>query len=133
MDVKEKLRKIGQEQLLKYESELTEEQKKALYEQIESLDFSVVKNIEHLHKPEKRGKITPLKSLELPEIKAREAEYRKVGVDALKAGKVGAVLLAGGMGTRLGSNDPKGMYNVGLTRDLYIFECLINNMMDVVR
>ena len=133
MDVREKLSKIGQEQLLKYESELTEEQKKALYEQIESLDFSVVKNIEHLHKPEKRGKITPLKSLELPEIQAREAEYRKVGVDAIKAGKVGAVLLAGGMGTRLGSNDPKGMYNVGLTRDLYIFECLINNMMDVVK
>jgi len=37
------------------------------------------------------------------------------------------------MGTRLGSDDPKGMYNVGLTRELYIFECLINNLMDVVK
>ena len=133
MDIREKLAKIGQEQLLKYENELTEDQKKALYEQIESLDFSVVKNIEHLKKPEKRGVITPLKSLELPEIEKRKAEYEKVGVEAIKAGKVAAVLLAGGMGTRLGSNDPKGMYNVGITRDLYIFECLINNMMDVVK
>ena len=133
MDIKEKLAKIGQEQLLKYEDELTEDQKKALYEQIESLDFSVVKNIEHLKKPGKRGVITPLKSLELPEIEKRKAEYEKVGIEAIKAGKVAAVLLAGGMGTRLGSNDPKGMYNVGITRDLYIFECLINNMMDVVR
>ncbi|MBO4679495.1 MAG: UDPGP type 1 family protein, partial [Lachnospiraceae bacterium] len=62
MELKEKLAKIGQEQLLKYENELTESQKKALYEQIESLDFSVVKNIEHLKKPEKRGTISPLKS-----------------------------------------------------------------------
>ena len=75
MDIREKLAKIGQEQLLKYENELTEEQKKALYEQIESLDFSVVKNIEHLKKPGKRGVITPLKSLELPEIEKRKAEY----------------------------------------------------------
>ena len=42
-------------------------------------------------------------------------------------------MLAGGMGTRLGSDDPKGMYNVGITKDLYIFECLINNLMDVVK
>ena len=52
---------------------------------------------------------------------------------AIRAGKVGAVLLAGGMGTRLGSDNPKGMYNVGITKTLYIFECLINNLMDVVR
>ena len=133
MELKEKLAKIGQEHLLKYENELTDSQKKALYEQIESLDFSVIKNIEHLHKPEKRGNITPLKSLELSDIEKKKAEYEKTGIEAIKAGKVGAVLLAGGMGTRLGSNDPKGMYNVGLTRDLFIFECLINNMMDVVK
>ena len=44
-----------------------------------------------------------------------------------------AVLLAGGMGTRLGFDLPKGCYNVGLTHELFIFQCLINNLMDVVR
>ena len=44
-----------------------------------------------------------------------------------------AILMAGGMGTRLGSDNPKGMYNVDITRELYIFECLINNLMDVVK
>jgi UDP-N-acetylglucosamine/UDP-N-acetylgalactosamine diphosphorylase len=41
------------------------------------------------------------------------------------------VLLAGGMGTRLGSDAPKGVYNIGITKELYIFECLIRNMMRV--
>ena len=45
---------------------------------------------------------------------------------------MGAVLLAGGQGTRLGFDKPKGMFNIGETRELYIFECLMNNLMDVV-
>ena len=40
-------------------------------------------------------------------------------------------MLAGGMGTRLGSDAPKGVYNIGVTKDLYIFECLIHNLMQV--
>ena len=43
------------------------------------------------------------------------------------------MLLAGGMGTRLGSEEPKGIYNIGLTKDVFIFQRLIENLMDVVR
>lgn len=133
MNAYEKIEKYGQNQLLKFEADLPEADKKALLEQIESLDFDVVKNIEHLSKPAPRGKFSKLETYTLADIETKKAEYKKVGVDAIKAGKVGAVLLAGGMGTRLGSNDPKGMYNVGISRDLYIFECLINNLTDVVK
>ena len=77
--------------------------------------------------------ITPLAAMQLPEIEANRESFTATGIEAIRAGKVGAVLLAGGMGTRLGSDNPKGMYNVGITRELYIFECLVNNLMDVVR
>jgi UDP-N-acetylglucosamine/UDP-N-acetylgalactosamine diphosphorylase len=131
MNALETIKKYGQEQLLRFESELTDEQKKKLYSQIESLDFDLLKNIEE--KPAlNKGVISPLKAMELIEINAYREELKNIGLDAIRNGKVGAVMLAGGMGTRLGSDDPKGMYNVGITRKLYIFQCLINNLFDVV-
>lgn len=133
MELKEKLDQIGQSHLLKYENELDDEQKSSLYKQLEKVDFSVLRNVDSLSQKAERGEITPLAALDLKRIEAKKDTYLKTGTEAVKAGKVGAVLLAGGMGTRLGSNDPKGMYNVGVNRELYIFECLINNIMDVVR
>lgn len=131
--VTEKLEKYNQQQLLRFEDSLDEAAREKLYEQIASLDFSVLSEIDKRKEGIKKGEITPLKAMELSEISAREGELSEVGVQALKAGKVGAVLLAGGMGTRLGSDNPKGMYNIGVNRELYIFECLINNLMDVVK
>ena len=131
MNALETIKKYGQEQLLRFESELTDEQKNKLYSQIESLDFDLLKNIEE--KPAlNKGVISPLKAMELTEINAYREELKNIGLDAIRNGKVGAVMLAGGMGTRLGSDNPKGMYNVGITRKLYIFQCLINNLFDVV-
>ena len=49
----------------------------------------------------------------------------------LAEGKVGAVLLAGGQGSRLGYDGPKGTFNIGVTRELSIFEQLMRNVSDV--
>ena len=131
--VKEKLVKYGQEHLLKYYDELSAEEKQALLAQIETTDMTVLEACHHREEIAQKGVIAPLAAMQLDEIEAGREEFTAVGLDAIRAGKVGAVLLAGGMGTRLGSDDPKGMYNVGLTRKLYIFECLINNLTDVVK
>ena len=42
------------------------------------------------------------------------------------------LLLAGGMGTRLGVDGPKGAYDIGITKPLYIFEQQMNNLKEVV-
>ncbi|MCR5755879.1 MAG: UDPGP type 1 family protein [Acetatifactor sp.] len=130
---KAKLESYGQEHLLKYYEQLSEEEKQALLAQIDDVDMSILEVCKHRDEIAKKGEITPLAAMEISEIEKNREQFVKVGTDAIRAGKVGAVLLAGGMGTRLGSDDPKGMYNVGLTRELYIFECLVNNLMDVVR
>ncbi|MCM1216841.1 MAG: UTP--glucose-1-phosphate uridylyltransferase [Lachnospiraceae bacterium] len=130
---KEKLASYGQEHVLRYYDELSEEEKQALLDQIEATDMSILDACRHKEDLVQRGVITPLAAMQLEEIEAGRASFEAAGVEAIKAGKIGAVLLAGGMGTRLGSDDPKGMYDIGKTRQLYIFECVINNLLDVVR
>lgn len=128
-----KLKDFGQEHVLNYYEELTEREKEMLLAQIEATDFSVLSSCREKSDATGRGVIAPLAAMQLPEIEANKERFTALGLEAIRAGKVGAVLLAGGMGTRLGSDDPKGMYNIGLTKDVYIFQRLIENLMDVVR
>lgn len=129
--VKKQLESIGQEQVLRFYDELTPQEQERFLQQIAQTDFSVIDTLTQGHDVNK-GEIAPLKSMTLDEIAQKKDSYTSIGIQALKDNKVAAVLLAGGMGTRLGSDAPKGVYNIGVTKDLYIFECLINNLMDVV-
>ncbi|MCM1143272.1 MAG: UTP--glucose-1-phosphate uridylyltransferase [Blautia sp.] len=129
----EKLEKYGQLHVLKYYEELNQEQKETLLQQIEDTDMEVVTLCSHKEELKERGRITPLSAMQLSEIETNREEFTETGIEAIKAGKVGAVLLAGGMGTRLGSDAPKGVYNIGLTKEVYIFQRLIENLLDVVR
>ncbi len=128
----EKLKAAGQEHALKYYDELTSEQQESLLAQIEETDFSVLASFEKHKEGAKRGKITPLSVMQLSQIEERKEEFDQIGLDAIKKGKIGAVLLAGGMGTRLGTDDPKGVYNIGINKEVYIFQRLIENLLDVV-
>lgn len=129
----EKLKKYGQEHVLAGYGELSEQEKASLLAQIEATDFSVLSSCKNKKETEGRGVITPLAAMQLPEIREKKDQFMAIGMKAIRDGKVGAVLLAGGMGTRLGSDDPKGMYNIGVTRDVYIFQRLIENLLDVVK
>lgn len=129
----DKLEKSGQLHVLKYYEELTQEEKEALLAQVETLDFSMTESCKHKEELNQKGKITPLSAMQLNEIAERKEEFMSAGIEAIRAGKVGAVLLAGGMGTRLGSDAPKGVYNIGLTKEVFIFQRLIENLLDVVR
>ncbi|MBQ8640150.1 MAG: UDPGP type 1 family protein [Lachnospiraceae bacterium] len=127
------LSRYDQLQLLTYFDELNETEQNSLLAQIESIDWSLLDLLKNRTTTEEsRGVLEPLGALEVDEIERRRDEFEAIGAEAIRSGKVGAVLLAGGQGTRLGYDGPKGTFNVGVTRDLYIFECLINNLMDVV-
>jgi UTP-glucose-1-phosphate uridylyltransferase galU len=125
----EKLKKYGQEHVLKYYDELLDEQRNTLIEQIDRTDFTVIGQAAETGK---RGTIAPIKAMTIPEIDMGRERFERIGMEAVKAGKLGAVLLAGGMGTRLGSDAPKGMYDIGISKPVYIFQRLIENLMKVV-
>lgn len=127
------LRAHGQEQVLRYYGELSEEEKRSLLSQIEKIDWDTIALYSHPENLSGTGKIQPISGLKIADIERRRAEFLSCGTEIVKSGKVGAVMLAGGQGTRLGSDSPKGAYDIGITRPVYIFERLIRNLQGVCR
>jgi UDP-N-acetylglucosamine/UDP-N-acetylgalactosamine diphosphorylase len=60
-------------------------------------------------------------------------EVRKRGEAALAAGKVGAILVAGGQGTRLGFDHPKGMFPIGPLSGASLFQIMFEKVMALSR
>lgn len=123
------MKKYNQKHLLNFKKDLTKEEYKALKNQIQELDFSYLDALGQAQ--QEKGEISPIKAMTLKEIKQNSKKFEKIGLQALKNQEVGALLLAGGMGTRLGSDNPKGMYNIGKTKDVFIFQRLIENLLEV--
>lgn len=129
--IKQKLDNYSQTHLLQFYDTLTVEEQQNLQRQIESIDFSLLELCKGGVQEAKKGNIQPIDALSLDEIEKNKAAYYEAGIKLLRQGKVGAVLLAGGQGTRLGFDKPKGTFRIGVDRELYIFQCLIDNLMQV--
>lgn len=124
------LNMLHQEHIAAHMETLSEADRVTMMKQIDDLDFSVLNAGET---NEERGTFAPLFATTLSEIQEQCSKFTDIGLQAIRDGKVGAVLLAGGQGSRLGFDHPKGMFNIGINRELYIFECLINNLLEVTR
>lgn len=131
-DARIKLAEYHQEHVLHYYDSLTSDEQEQLLQQIADTDFSVLNQIHKKAKEECRGKITPIQAMQRTEITENLDHLTQTGLAAIREGRVGAVLLAGGMGTRLGSDHPKGMFDIGITKPVYIFQRIIRNLLDVV-
>lgn len=107
---------------------LSKKEKELLEKQLSKISFSCDDLTSY-----SKGIISPINVLKQEEIALNKNDYYKIGIQALNEGKVAMVTLAGGMGTRLGSDSPKGTYNIGITKDLFIFECQIKQLLNVVK
>lgn len=131
-EARQKLEKYNQGHLLKYYDTLPEAEQAALLQQISETDLSVVTRIGKKEAAKKESSISPIAAMTLDEINTGREAFTETGTEAIRSGKVGAVLLAGGMGTRLGSDNPKGMYDIGITKPVYIFQRIVDNLFDIV-
>lgn len=124
------LKEHHQEHIMRGFDALSPEQQSGLLQQISDLNWKEIA-LAGSQDEFPCGELSPLGAVEIDEINRRKAEFDEAGYVAIRQGKVAALLLAGGMGTRLGLDKPKGELNVGVERELYLFQCLINNLMDV--
>lgn len=142
-ELKENYEKAEQAQVFAFYDSLSVAEKAALYEQLSSFDPEYINTITskalNPPKPEKKEE-----SEDGEEAKDKEAELQPLpdsatasildskpediekwysqGLDLIAENKVGVVLMAGGQGTRLGSSDPKGCFNIGLPSEKSLFQ-----------
>lgn len=121
------LEKYGQQHVLRYYDKLSEKQKETLLSTVDKIDFAAFSTV-RTDAVKQVGEITPADALPLKEIKKQRARFTATGLAAIREGRVGVVLLAGGQGTRLGFDAPKGTFDIGVGKPLYIFECQIKSV-----
>ncbi len=129
-EIKIILKKYGQEHLLNHYETLDETYKKELLNQIEEIDFELANSLyQSVGKKEKQeDKITPIEYLDKYKLYDDYKYYENIGKKAIMEGKLAAVTMAGGQGTRLGHKGPKGTYDIGLTSHKSLFELLCDHL-----
>jgi UDP-N-acetylglucosamine/UDP-N-acetylgalactosamine diphosphorylase len=131
----------GQGHLFAFYGELSSASQQKLLDEIAALDFDVldrliddyVKRAGHLPP---LGKLEPAPVFTLPKSaqeKNDEQDASAKGEEALRQGRVGCFLVAGGQGTRLGLNGPKGAFVIGPATDRTLFQIHAEKIMALRR
>lgn len=128
-DVYARLKALHEEHLLRFFGDLTPDEQQAFLDQLSSTDFSCLASFPHRTDPVRHGVFSPLPAMRLDDIHAQRDAFRTRGLEEAEKGSLGAVLLAGGMGTRLGADGPKGVFDIGVTHPVYIFQRIFENLM----
>lgn len=130
--IRKLLRKHSQEHLLMKYDELDKVGKKQLLDLIETIDFDLMERLyQKATTPviEENSTIEPISYIDKDTLAEGDAAfYKEIGKTAIKYGKVAAVTMAGGQGTRLGFNGPKGAFVFYPEKNKSIFEALADTM-----
>jgi UDP-N-acetylglucosamine/UDP-N-acetylgalactosamine diphosphorylase len=131
----ERLRRFSQEHVLRWWTELSVDQQASLAEQLHGLDLEWLERQRAAH--DRTSEDTPARQAERarppaelvrlprsPQDRAAWARAARTGEAALREGRVGVILVAGGEATRLGFEHPKGMYPIGPISGKTLFQLL---------
>jgi len=123
--------RAGHNEIFRFWHDLDEGQRERLVDQVERIDFDLMAELcdallSDQPAPRSYDGIEPAQGIVcLPRTEAevrRDADARRVGEELIAAGKVAVLTVAGGQGTRLGYDGPKGCYPFGPITDRSLFE-----------
>lgn len=122
-DLAARLEPFGQAHLLRFWDELTPAGRARLANEIAAIDFQQIAGLFHQGASScdwagMARRATPPPAMRLTERvtgggRFSAADARQRAIEAMRAGKIGVLLVAGGQGSRLGFEHPKGMYPIG--------------------
>lgn len=126
----EKLNKTHQEHIISWMNKLSDEEKLKLATQVQSLNIEQVVDLyNNLNKTFEIGnkKIEKISAIDIEKLSKEEFDnYKSIGADVIKSNQYAVVTMAGGQGTRLEHNGPKGTYMVHLNNgDKYLFQIIV--------
>ena len=131
--VKTILKENKQEEILNYPIKKQEE----FMDKILSINFEQLNKLyeKAIKKEEiKQAKVEPISYVDKDKLSNEEREkYEKIGKKIIKEGKYAVVTMAGGQGSRLGHDGPKGTYDFGLESHKSIFEVLCDNLKEAYK
>lgn len=132
-DIVNMLKMYNQEHIINLLNKLDEQKKWELIDQISKIDFHQIMELYDNTKKEveiKENKIEAIKYLDKEKLTdEQKAKFEKLGEDAIKRGEYAVVTMAGGQGTRLGHNGPKGTFRLDVYgKGKYLFEILSENL-----
>jgi UDP-N-acetylglucosamine/UDP-N-acetylgalactosamine diphosphorylase len=114
-ELRERLKQAGQEHVLAFWPRLDDAERRTLLSQVQGLDLAQLRAL-YASRDKAAATLDAARIEPVPVIGADapdNAERREQGEAALRRGEVAALLVAGGQGTRLGFDHPKGLYAVG--------------------
>lgn len=120
------LKKHNQEHLLAFYGELSEKEQNALLLEIEQIDFALIENLllqaeTPFH--EEDARYAPIAYTVKEGLSPlTQSAYTAAGEAVMKKGAYAVITMAGGQGTRLGHDGPKGTYRPGLPGNPSLFE-----------
>lgn len=132
-EAEEKLKKYNQDSVIKLMNKLDNDKKEALAESVLDTDLESVQNVFKTinAKPEvKSDNILPMNATIKEDVSDSErANYFEIGKKIIENGEYAVVTVAGGQGTRLGHNGPKGTYKISTIKgEKSLFEILCETM-----
>lgn len=144
--LKKQLNEAHQEHLLRDWERLDESGREHLQWQIEAIDFPLIADLSQRQLQREQSGSDKADTQALRDmasrsgspgnlIRLRETDdavrnaARATGERLLHAGKVGAILVAGGQGTRLGFPHPKGMFPIGPVSDRTLFRLFADQLL----